>query len=54
MLVVDAGQGAREVLVRGRDLEAEVAALEQGDASFDECEEDGPLLSGPMSSQSRA
>ncbi|KZV74200.1 hypothetical protein PENSPDRAFT_749502 [Peniophora sp. CONT] len=54
VLVVDAGQGAREVLVRGRNLEAEVAALDR-ELLFtveEGCEEeedvDEPLLSGPV------
>ena len=68
VLVVDAGQGAREVLVRERNLEAEVAALDfecdggegmerevvfSADEDGDEEEEGRPLLSGPVS-QSRA
>ncbi|VDB95641.1 unnamed protein product [Peniophora sp. CBMAI 1063] len=62
VLVVDAGQGAREVLVRERNLEAEVAELEcverRGERevlfSADEGErdeEDEPLLSGPVSTR---
>ena len=63
VVVVDAGQGAREVLVRGRNLEAEVAALECEERGREvlfaaeeggDCEdEDGPLLSGPVSPSAR-
>lgn len=62
MLVVDAGQGAREVLVRGRNLEAEIAALEceeEREVVFSAEDEEGEeederLLSGSVSMGARA